>query len=421
MGKKSAAFAENQFVFAKVKGYSPWPAKITKVVQKNRYGVYFYGTGETASVKTEDLDLYDAKKAKYNTERQMKKPDYQQAVSQIEAAIAGNDSAPATMEFDQNASELTTDGNDTTMLDDSSSIPPPEETTMAEEPPAPAVVESPPEPVATPPPPPAPVNLPKPEPVASPIVYPAEPVSSEKKSRSGRTIKEKKINEDEMDPDEMFSHPKKRAKVDSESKQHKSMPSANSQQTAASFNEFRASKMHILQDSVKKSRMQRQYDMITSIQDIKNALGLETTDAERAVELLEEFKESILPQINEVILLKYPNTVDTIRRLRKYIGNVRSWNLDEIQVEKFEKRAAQVRALANDIFDSFKKLFDFNEDTAPFWNKFAERQRKFNEKYNALAPEEIFEGLSEEDLDTLLSSKSTTSENDTQPATATTS
>lgn len=43
-----------------------------------------------------------------------------------------------------------------------------------------------------------------------------------------------------------------------------------------------------------------------------------------------------------------------------------------------------------------QKLFDFNEDTAPFWNKFAERQRKFNEKYNALAPEEIFEGLSEE-------------------------
>lgn len=306
------------------------------------------------------MDLYDAKKAKYNTERQMKKPDYQQAVSQIEAAIAGNDCAPATMDFDQNASELTTDGNDTTMLDDSSSIPPPEDTTMAEEPPTPEVVESPPQPavvpVATPPPPP-PVNLPKPEPVASHIVNSAEPVTSEKKSRSGRTIKEKKINEDEMDPDEMFTQPKKRVKVDSESKQHKSTPPANNQQTTASFNEFRASKMHILQDSVKKSRMQRQFEMITSIQDIKNALGLETTDAERAVELLEEFKESILPQINEVILLKYPNTVDTIRRLRKYIGNVHSWNMDEIQAEKFKEKAAKVRALANDIFDSFKVSF----------------------------------------------------------------
>lgn len=286
----------------------------------------------------------------------MKKLDYKQAVDQIEAAIAGNDTAPATMEFDQNVSELTADGNDTTMLDDSSSIPPADDidTSVADK-----SVEVPPATAVVPEPTPVPAHvIATPEPVSSPIIYqqPAavEPVTAEKKSRSGRTIKEKKINHDEMDPDEVFTHPKKRSKVDSESKQHKSTPPANNHHTNASLNEFRNSKMHILQDPVKKTRMQRQYDMITLIQDIKKALGLEESDAERAIELLEDFKETILPQINALILLKYPNTVDTIRRLRKYIGNVGSWNLDEIQAEKFEEKAAKVRSLANDIFDSFK-------------------------------------------------------------------
>lgn len=30
MGKKNALFKDGQHVFAKVKGYSPWPAKVSK-------------------------------------------------------------------------------------------------------------------------------------------------------------------------------------------------------------------------------------------------------------------------------------------------------------------------------------------------------------------------------------------------------
>lgn len=322
---------------------------------------------ETASVKSEDLDLYDEKKAKYNTERQMKKHDYKQAVDQIEAAIAGNDIAPATIEFDQTASDLTIDVNETTILDDSSSIPPPETPTQTqsqqEEPDKQQINET----IESTPPSSAPVT---PVPAvtvknniisesASPTIEyqvkeNVEERTVERKSRSGRTIKEKKINDDEMDPDEVFTHPRKRVKLDSDVKQKPATPANNNHNITPSLSEFRASKIHILQDPEKKLRLSRQYDMISATHEIRNVLGLKTVDVERAVELLEEFKELILPQITEVTLLKYPNTVDTIKRLRKYIGNVNKWGWDEIQVEKFNEKAAKIRSLAQEIFESFK-------------------------------------------------------------------
>jgi hypothetical protein len=47
MGKKDT-FKVGDFVFAKVKGYRPWPAKIVAVVSK-KYSVYFYGTQEVGN------------------------------------------------------------------------------------------------------------------------------------------------------------------------------------------------------------------------------------------------------------------------------------------------------------------------------------------------------------------------------------
>lgn len=36
-------FNVNDYVFAKVKGYPPWPAKITKELNKKKFAVHFYG------------------------------------------------------------------------------------------------------------------------------------------------------------------------------------------------------------------------------------------------------------------------------------------------------------------------------------------------------------------------------------------
>lgn len=92
-------FKVDDYVFAKVKGYPAWPAKITKELNNKKFAVYFYGTSETANVKPEDLFIYLENKTKFNNEKVMKKPNYLEATKQIEEAISGtNDAAPISVE-----------------------------------------------------------------------------------------------------------------------------------------------------------------------------------------------------------------------------------------------------------------------------------------------------------------------------------
>lgn len=93
MVREKKQFSIGDLVFAKVKGYPAWPAKITKYNNK-KYNVYFYGTGETANIKVEDLFHYVENKEKFTTDKNMKRNNFREAIDQIEAASNGEDSAP---------------------------------------------------------------------------------------------------------------------------------------------------------------------------------------------------------------------------------------------------------------------------------------------------------------------------------------
>lgn len=307
-------------------------------MSKHKYSVYFYGTGETGSVKSEDLDPYDEKNiARYNTDRNMKKPEYKEAVDQIQAAIAGNFPLPLPLNDSSALLESTAD----TVLEDTSA----DETELriAEEVPAPVVV---------PKKRPALAKIkPEPQELSAPVsaAVPEAKENDEKISRSGRKIKEKKMNMDEMDPDEMFKpNAVKRFKLDLAKPKQTVLTENNS------IEEFRASKMHILQDPVKKAILETQFDLIHAIQDIKLALGLADADVDRSIELLEQLDTKILPQVTKIMLLKYPNIFDTLKRLRKYIGNLNSWELEEDQIKEFNTKAEKIRLLANSINDKLK-------------------------------------------------------------------
>lgn len=297
------------------------------------------------------MDPYNEKnRAKFNTERQLKKADYKEAVDQIELALQGKDPAP----------ELSADTNDEVIKPNEQSQEAPEEVDPEES--QLQIAE----------------DVPKSTPIVSkkkvvkksiaqPIeVLPQTPVqmpvesetkeNEEKISRSGRKIKEKKMNNDEMDPDEVFTPPRKRLKTEDAGKQNKVVPLNDS----TGINDFCLSKMHILQDPARKQFLTTQFEMMKLVQEVKLNLGLEQADVDQSLELLKLLQEKIVPNITKLMLLKYPNTVITVKKLRNYIGNVSSWNLEEAQLTDFQEKAKMIREVAEEIYSSFKVGLNIN-------------------------------------------------------------
>lgn len=277
----------------------------------------------------------------------MKKPDYKEAVDQIELAAKGNDPAPIIpaedsikqtshhVEEEEQTTERTVEDNSQT--DDFD----PEESQLqiAETVPTPAPKKK---------------LISKPKAASTPIIQKLESETKEndeKVSRSGRKIKEKKMNNDEMDPDEVFNQPRKRLKVDDVRTNQKPV---REELNDSAINDFCISKMHILQDPVRKQFLTTQYEIIKTVQEIKQALGLEEVDMDRALDSCKTLKEKVVPSITRFMLIKYSNTVVTIKRLRNYIGNVMSWNLEEKQLIEFEEKAKEIRDIASEIYFSFK-------------------------------------------------------------------
>ena len=53
------AFVSGDLVFAKVKGYPAWPARITSQINPAKFRVFFYGTFERADIKKSEIWPYN--------------------------------------------------------------------------------------------------------------------------------------------------------------------------------------------------------------------------------------------------------------------------------------------------------------------------------------------------------------------------
>lgn len=89
-----------------------------------------------------------------------------------------------------------------------------------------------------------------------------------------------------------------------------------------------------------------QYDV-----DIKSSLQLSSADTSRCIAVLEKYKNL---EVTALMLKKNPQVAETIKRLRRYVGNTKEWNFTDEQHVAFNDKAAKIRKLAENIYKSFK-------------------------------------------------------------------
>uniref|UniRef100_A0A182TCF6 Lens epithelium-derived growth factor integrase-binding domain-containing protein n=1 Tax=Anopheles maculatus TaxID=74869 RepID=A0A182TCF6_9DIPT len=129
--------------------------------------------------------------------------------------------------------------------------------------------------------------------------------------------------------------------------------------------------------------------------EIKSSVKLNGADPERCVKLMEQYENL---SVTSTILKKNPNCVETMKRLRKYVGNAKAWKLDDKQKLKFDFQAQQIRQKAEQIYARFKDILGMSDSEKPFWDWFVQEVTKFEQATQHLSQEELYLLVDEKEL-----------------------
>ncbi|XP_053665484.1 hepatoma-derived growth factor-related protein 2 [Anopheles marshallii] len=409
--KKS--FEVGDLVFAKVKGYPFWPAKIT-LIGKSKDTVYFYGTGEVGNVKKGDMCPYESSKEKFSTEKFMKRKGFKEALMQIESALSGEDPSPVSLAFDVAAVQS---GMDDTLESQQTSISAAETTFNESQLSANSTAYN--------------VNKVKPEVFenenastpqtavshtkasatkkVSAALATATNNGAQKKvfdssaalqdasgttdtkeivSQRGRKIKQKRFLDGEDDePNTTGGSPpkKKAAKTTTKAAPLSTTPGTKKNQDA--FDKLADERLFVL-------KLERQ--LVELNLEIKSSVKLNGADPERCVKLMEQYENLT---VTPTILKKNPNCVETMKRLRKYVGNAKAWNLDDKQKLKFDFQAQLIRQKAEQIYARFKEILGMSDSEMPFWDWFVQQVNTFERRTQHLTQEQLYLLVDEKELE----------------------
>ncbi|XP_067003033.2 lens epithelium-derived growth factor isoform X3 [Anabrus simplex] len=493
-------FNSGDKVFAKVRGYPPWPARVDGLADgtpnKIKYNVFFFGTAETAVCKAEDLFPYSENKEKYG--RPLKRKGFNEALAEIEGK--GPVSLPQSL-----AAEPKSQGEDAVDSDAEGAL---------------VIDERPRTPVSTPKTPRTEggeekkkttkrkresdatpdqknsnksatpvtqggegkrkrVNMPSRKSGGEPRPSDSGPTSPNKAevvvSRSGRKIKPKKFaDEDSFDasPPETAAIPSgrtgtmegasiKRRQSSAKSTEVNSnkgfdvlpLPDENGIRTITvttvtgdtveislahdrpkHFESERAKEIweealeetasrikeqvrtgeniptHIQEQLKSKSAMQKSEKQYTQWDGIlekkkgklrwlkmearmveldslmKGHLSITRANPDRCLLLLDEMCSL---QLDPLMLKKHPQVVETIKRLRKYVGNTNSWGFNDEEKVKFASKAHQIRTKAEHIYNKFKAMFTV-PDGSSFWQVFSDNVETFQKMTQNLPMDKIY-------------------------------
>ncbi|XP_052743112.1 PC4 and SFRS1-interacting protein [Bicyclus anynana] len=120
---------------------------------------------------------------------------------------------------------------------------------------------------------------------------------------------------------------------------------------------------------------------------IKTCLCLEKANTELCLKLIDEL---IALDIKPLMLLKHPSTLETIKRMRAYVGNTPQWELTESDALLFSQHAHKIRQQADVAYNCLKGLFTIPQGLS-FWEFFTERADQFKKATEKLTPDEVLE------------------------------
>lgn len=506
MGKKVKEYKSGDFIFAKVKGYPAWPARVQKQNGK-KYFVYFYGTGETANLPPNMIFDYAENKDKF-LNKSVKRKDFNDGVKQIEHDFANNvpleqvigalaeaEPAPADDSMNETADDTADSAVDTTAadetMDETANDGPVEDSDEAG-----ALVidegkkgrKSSAKPAATP-------KAKEPKTPRGRAKKEDKEDEEEKKdeeivSRSGRKIKPGKRYIDEQTDENAAlpsPAPKKRRGASPSAEKDKEVKEKPQDRNIKAYNTVQQSELRELKEpfksadpekeniliaylpsgqycgvklfqsrptsfkseasrlqwdkqaasnaitlkkqlekgqitpqsisaqlvmdlnltdderqaldrdrdlEVKKSRLhflKTEMKLIELDAKIKTCLSLEKADTELCLKLIDEILELDLAAL---MLLKHPTCMETVKRMRVYVGNTPSWEMSEAEALTFSKQAHRIRNKADALFITMRDLFHVPEGLS-FWELFNERVAQFKAATENLHADKLLEMVHE--------------------------
>ncbi|XP_051161140.1 PC4 and SFRS1-interacting protein isoform X2 [Leptopilina boulardi] len=119
---------------------------------------------------------------------------------------------------------------------------------------------------------------------------------------------------------------------------------------------------------------------------IKSNLGLDKANADQCLQAMDVMLNL---SIDPLMLKKHPQIVETIKRLRRYIGNLSDWKLNDEETIIFKQKAEQIRQKAEHIYNKFKAMFTIREGQT-FWQSFSDQVDHFKELTKDMSEEKIF-------------------------------
>ncbi|KAK9506856.1 hypothetical protein O3M35_008715 [Rhynocoris fuscipes] len=427
MSKAKPKFAPGDKVFAKVRGYPPWPAKIEGLADetpnKMRYHVYFYGTGETAVIKAEDVFAFVENKVKFGKPKKQKY--FQEALLQIEAELSPEEVKKANDLIEKQATDSSTNSinSDTpkpASLRRSSTSAKPAKLQQSAQPNNAATSNSKPK-----------EKKRKAEDMAeesettkklrsssSISVIEADTttnkISAEVMSRSGRKIKPKRFADFDDGSGDDAAKPKSGKTKDDEDDEEEAddyliarindtdhvkiplklnRPDFYDVKNAEVWDDMVLKYANSLKKRIESEEDKQKFDFLhTESQlleidiNIKSALNLQKAHPEKCLVLLDKLSEL---KITPLMLKKHPDLVHTIKKMRKYVGNVHRWNMNEEELAAFREKAGRIRVKSEHIYNKFKNLF-LNPDINNFWEFFNKEVERFQEKTRSLTLHQLF-------------------------------